>query len=260
MAAVRTVRELARLGPRTALRRFRIRWLRFRHGPIQLSTEEVESIADAIACRPGCRLLVFGTGYDTPLWVVLNRGGRSAFIEDDPEWIETASRICPNVEIHRVAYPTVLSQWPVLLENPERAFIELPAAVAAEPWDVILVDAPSGNPKSFWAAHEREPPGRACSIAAARRLIRPGGDVFVHDCERPAEDAFARAYFGREALVREVRGRALLRHYRIREAPDARDTSPGLPVGCLRERSPSRCHTAEHGEIVRGGPVHRELL
>ena len=235
MAGVRTIRELARMGPRTALCRFRIRLLRHRYGPIQLSTEEVESIVDAIACWPGCRLLVFGTGYDTPLWLVLNRGGRTAFIEDDPDWIETATRACPDAEIHRVAYPTVLSQWPLLLQNPERTFIELPAAVTAERWDVILVDAPSGNLKSFWAAHGREPPGRPCSIAAARRLIRPGGDVFVHDCERPSEDAFARKYFGLEALVREVRGRALLRHYRIREAPEGsgmiRDTLLGACRG-----------------------------
>jgi len=214
------------MGPKTALRRFRIRWLRHRYGPIQLSTEEVEAVVDAIACWPGCRLLVFGTGYDTPLWLELNRGGRTAFIEDDPEWIETATRICPDAETHLVAYPTVLSQWPQLLLDPERTFIALPAAVTGEPWDVILVDAPSGNLKSYWAAHGHEPPGRSCSIAAARRLIRPGGDVFVHDCERPAEAAFARKYFGPETLVKEVRGRALLRHYRIRQAPGAPGLSP----------------------------------
>jgi glucuronoxylan 4-O-methyltransferase len=215
LAGVRTLWELARMGPRRALRRLRIRWLRYRYGRIQLSTEEVESIVGAIARWPGCRLLVFGTGYDTPLWLVLNRGGRTAFIEDDPQWIETARRRCPDAEAHRVTYPTVLSEWPTLLQNPERTFVELPAAVTAEPWDVILVDAPSGNLKSFWAAHGCEPPGRSCSIAAARRLIRPGGDVFVHDCERPAEDVFTRHYFGDGALVQELRGRVLLRHYRV---------------------------------------------
>jgi hypothetical protein len=213
-AGARTIQELAQMGPRKALRRFRIRWLRYRYGPIELWAEEIESIVEAIVCWPKCRLLVFGTGYDTPLWLALNRQGRTAFIEDDPRWIETATRSCPDVEVHRVTYPTVLSQWPMLLQDPERTFIELPAAVTAEPWDVILVDAPSGALGAFWAAHGREPPGRACSIAAARRLIRPAGDIFVHDCERPAEDAFTRHYFGPEALVQEVRGRALLRRYR----------------------------------------------
>jgi uncharacterized protein (TIGR01627 family) len=215
MAGGRTIQELARMGPRKALRRLRIRWLRLRYGPIELWTEEIDSIVEAISSWPGCRLLVFGTGYDTPLWLVLNRHGRTAFIEDDPHWIEMATRSCPDVEVHRVVYPTVLSEWPMLLQNPERTFIELPAAVTAVSWDVILVDGPSGNLRSFRAAHGREPPGRPCSIAAARRLIRPGGDVFVHDCERPSEDAFTRQYFGLEALVQEVRGRALLRHYRV---------------------------------------------
>jgi hypothetical protein len=214
-AGAQTIQELAQMGPRKALRRLRIRWLRYRYGPIELWTEEIESIVEAIACWPGCRLLVFGTGYDAPLWLVLNRQGRTAFIEDDPHWIETATRNCPGVEVHRVTYPTVLSQWPMLLHDPERTFIELPVAVTAEPWDVILVDAPSGALSAFRAIHGHEPPGRPCSIAAARRLIRSGGDVFVHDCERPAEDAFTRHYFGLEALVQEVRGRALLRHFRV---------------------------------------------
>ena len=203
------------MGPRRALRRLRIRWLRHQYGRIQLTIDEIDAIVEAIACRPECRLLVFGTGYDTPLWLVLNRHGRTAFVEDDPRWIETATRRCPDAEIHRVTYPTVLSQWPILLRDPERTFIELPAAVTTEPWDVILVDAPSGALDSFWKAHGREPPGRGCSIAAARRLIRPGGDVFVHDCERPLEAAFTRQYFGPGTLVQEVRGRALLRHYRV---------------------------------------------
>ena len=164
-AGAQTIQELAQMGPRKALRRLRIRWLRYRYGPVQLWTEEIESIVEAITCWPGCRLLVFGTGYDTPLWHVLNRQGRTAFIEDDPYWIETATRSCPGVEVHRVTYPTVLSQWPMLLHDPERTFIELPAAVTAEPsgtsswWTPRLGrSVPSGRPMGV-----RPPGGRAPS-------------------------------------------------------------------------------------------------
>jgi hypothetical protein len=59
------------------------------------------------------------------------------------------------------------------------------------------------------------PPGRMKSIYTASRLVAAGGHVFVHDCERPAEQAFAARYLGDDRLVVEVKGRAILRGYRF---------------------------------------------
>jgi hypothetical protein len=194
--------------------RWRVYRLRARRPSIQLHTNEIFTIYRAIRCHPECRLLVFGTGHDTPLWVELNPRGRTAFLEDNHDWIEHARRACPGVEVHPVTYRTVLSEWPQVQKDLAAAELELPGEVSGTPWDVILVDAPSGDLRSFWREHHREPPGRASSIQAAAHLVRPGGDIFIHDCERESEDALSRVFFQNRELVGEVRGRALLRHYR----------------------------------------------
>jgi hypothetical protein len=83
--------------------------------------------------------------------------------------------------------------------------MDLPVEVGSRRWDVILVDGPTG--------HKDGQPGRMKSIYAASTLVAPGGCVFVHDCERPAEQAFASRYLGDDRLYIEAKGRAMLRGY-----------------------------------------------
>ena len=53
------------------------------------------------------------------------------------------------------------------------------------------------------------------SIHAASRLVSPGGRVFVHDCQRPVEQAFVSRYLGDDRVFIEVKGRAVLRGYAL---------------------------------------------
>ena len=57
-------------------------------------------------------------------------------------------------------------------------------------------------------------PGRMQSIYMASKLARENGntDVFVHDCDRQIENAYANRFLGQENLACEVER---LRHYRI---------------------------------------------
>ncbi len=171
----------------------------------QLEVGELRPIMTTIAERPGCALLVFGCGHDSLLWERINRGGTTVFLEDNPDWAASARAGLATATVHDVRYGTKLADWRRLLDCPSELEMDLPPEVASRRWDVILVDGPAG--------HDDAQPGRMKSIYAASRLVAPGGRVFVHDSERPAERAFASRYLGDDRLLMKVRGRAVLRGY-----------------------------------------------
>jgi len=189
----------------------RVAWLKLTREPIHLHLAEILFVLAAVRRKRRCKLLVFGAGNDSGMWQRLNRGGRTAFLEDDSTWQRRVLAREPSLEVHAVRYATRASEWREALEAPERLRLDLPAAVRDVHWDVILVDGPRG----FRGAPDDDPPGRASSIFMARQLIAPRGDVFVHDCERALEAECCERFLGRESLRGEVTGRALLRHYRF---------------------------------------------
>jgi uncharacterized protein (TIGR01627 family) len=193
---------------------------------VQLQSNEIRAIMAEVARKPDCSLLVFGCGNDSPIWERINRSGHTAFLEDSPEWAERARRSLSAAAVHEVSYGTILSEWRELLTRPHDLEMDLPAEVAQRKWDVIVVDGPAG--------HRDHLPGRMKSIYNAARLAAPGGMVFVHDAERPVEAAYAARFLaGNGTASVRVRGRALLRGYRINDGP--RDVSaakqPTLSIG-----------------------------
>lgn len=172
---------------------------------VQLETAELRPIVSAIKERPNCSLLVFGCGKDSPFWEKINGGGTTAFIEDNPDWANKARAGLTTATVHSVQYGTKLREWRKLLDAPSKLHLDLPQEIAARKWDLVLVDGPAG--------YEDSTPGRMKSIYAASQLVAPGGRVFVHDCERPAEEAFASRHLGDDRAVLEVKGRAVLKGY-----------------------------------------------
>lgn len=169
---------------------------------IRLSAEEIFYIAGVIKKKAPCRLLVFGTGNDSCFWMRLNRGGKTVFIEDDPAWLNRIRKQNPSCSAYLVEYGTRRTQWPDLIEAPERLQMELPEDVRGLHYDCILVDGPHGC--------EDANPGRMRSIFEASRLAGAHGDVFVHDCDREVERAYCDRYLGHGILKREI---IQLRHY-----------------------------------------------
>lgn len=172
---------------------------------VQLEAGELRPIVAAVRERPGCALLVFGCGNDSHFWERVNRDGTTAFLEDNPQWIADARARLATARVHAVQYGTRVSEWRRLLDRPSELIMDLPAEIGSRRWDVILVDGPAG--------YGDTQAGRMKSIYAASTLVAPGGRVFVHDCQRPAEQAFASRFLGEGRLFIEVRGRALLRGY-----------------------------------------------
>jgi len=174
-----------------------------------LNRSEIQCITRAVRAHGPCNLLVFGVGNDSGYWDATNgrRGtrGHTLFVEDNPAWAQWAVRRWPHLNVARVAYGTIRSQWREYLAHPSaRRALDVPAVLRERPWDVVLVDAPEG-----WGD---ETPGRMQSIDMAARVAAPGADVFVHDCDREVERACVDAFLGTTDLRCEV-GR--LRHYRL---------------------------------------------
>lgn len=178
---------------------------RFDLAGVILEVEELRPIVEAVRKQPGGSLLVFGCGHDSVFWEKVNRRGHTVFLEDDPVWAERARARLRRAHVHVVRYGTQRRSWRELLGDENRLSMELPGDVLARHWDVILVDAPAG--------FDDTTPGRMKSIYAASRLAGPGTRVFVHDCERPVENAFTSKYLGRERMFIETRGRNTLRGY-----------------------------------------------
>jgi hypothetical protein len=165
---------------------------RWYNDSILLSPFQAKAIAGAIKSHaPGCRLLVFGVGNDTGLWLNLNDDGTTLFLETEAEWAAAARAKYPAVDVCIMpAFGTTVATS-FALTGAQLAAFEMPAALRGTRWDVILVDAPKG--------HQPQDPGRAVSIFWAAALAAPAADIFVDDYDRPLERAFA------DALIRRAR-------------------------------------------------------
>jgi len=192
-----------------------IRFAKKKNPGTQLQNQELFLIAKVVARYLKPDILIFGLGYDAPLYGSINTKGRTVFLEDDKEWFNKITQLCPSIEAYLITYPTKISQWKILLGKNSELELKLPDSVTSTTWDIILVDAPCGAYDWHMQKYGIEPPGRMASIYTASRLIRKGGDVFVHDCDRLVEQAYSDRYLSNNNLKKQVKGRAILRHYKM---------------------------------------------
>lgn len=174
----------------------------------QLNFDEYALIAEKVASRAPCNVLVFGVGNDSSLWMEVNKGGKTVFLEDNPEWLAAAKKRLPSMKSYLVTYGTKRIDWKRLLTCPQRKCLEmtLPPEVSQVRWDVIFVDAPFGGTDNS--------PGRMKSIYASSKLAfkHKKVDVFVHDCNRIVENIYCNSFLLPKNLKKSIR---LLRHYYI---------------------------------------------
>lgn len=172
---------------------------------IQLSPHQTQLIGAAIRTRaPGCRMLVFGAGHDTPLWLSLNKDGHTVILETSDKWAEVACNAHPDALIELMSAQSLTVAQSLEVTVDEIKSYRPPHHLANQEWDVILVDAPPG--------YKPTDPGRAIAIAWAYHLAGPGTHVFIDDYERAIERKFA------DALIR---GRANSASYVIQASDTA---------------------------------------
>lgn len=174
--------------------------------PFQLSVREYTYLAEEIERLAPCNVLVFGLGNDSALWDEINAEGKTIFLEHNREWYERILSKNPHLNCYFVQYHTRLSEWKILLaRNPIKLKMDLPFEVMETPWDLIFVDAPEG--------YEITKPGRMQSIYMASILGQKGlSHIFVHDCDRPVEQAYCTRFLIHANLIQSIEK---LRHYQF---------------------------------------------
>ncbi|KAL8232215.1 hypothetical protein R6Q57_001993 [Mikania cordata] len=191
----------------------------------QQTFKEISVSLRVLTKKSPCNFLVFGLGYDSPMWAALNQGGRTVFLEEDEAWIHQIQSKFPTLESYHVVYDTKVARASDLMEigkqddckvveDPRVSRCELslkekvPKEVYEVEWDLIMVDAPTG--------YHDGAPGRMKAIYTAGLMGRNRADgetdVFVHDVDRVVEDEFSKTFLCEGYLIEEE-GR--LRHFII---------------------------------------------
>nr|GEV10760.1 glucuronoxylan 4-O-methyltransferase 3-like [Tanacetum cinerariifolium] len=205
----------------------------------QQTYKEISVSLRVLTKKSPCNFLVFGLGYDSPMWATLNQGGRTVFLEEDKSWIKQIQGKFPNLESYHVVYDSKVKLASDLMEigkrdecklveNPRVSGCELalkgnlPDEIYEIEWDAIMVDAPTG--------YHDEAPGRMKAIYTAGLMARNRAegetDVFVHDVDRVVEDKFSNEFLC-EGYMTEQEGR--LRHFTI-PSHMARSGRPFCPL------------------------------
>lgn len=133
--------------------------------------------------------LVFGCGFDTPMWKVANQGGKTIFLENVERWIDKTDK-----NVYHINYSCHITQADKLLDEYKKGqydnlMVTLPEIITDTQWDYILVDSPMGYNNTL--------PGRMQSIFMAKILASQKTEIFVHDCHRPVEDEYTKTMFSK---------------------------------------------------------------
>ncbi|KAF8762799.1 hypothetical protein HU200_009109 [Digitaria exilis] len=186
----------------------------------RMSDTDIRAIAAVVRARAPCNLLVFGLGPESPLWLALNHGGRTVFLEENEFYVKYLEPLHPGLEAYDVSYTTKVRDFrdllaaaraargkecrPVqnlLFSECRLAINDLPNDLYDVPWDMVLIDGPSGwNPNS---------PGRMPSIFTTAVLARSGAtaakghptDVLVHDFQFELEQVLSKEFLCDENRV-----------------------------------------------------------
>lgn len=215
-----------------------VHYASFSNATHRMTDTDIRAISAILRARGPCNLLVFGLGAESPLWLALNHGGRTVYLDENEFYVKYLEPRHPGLEAYDVSYTTKVRDFRDLLEaargsraaecRPVQnllfsecrlAINDLPNELYDVPWDVVLIDGPSGwNPNS---------PGRMASVFTTAVLARSGAtaakgptDVLVHDFNFEVEQVLSKEFLCDENRVAGS-GTPSLAHYVIRSGGPA---------------------------------------
>ena len=154
--------------------------------PENCSATEYRYIGALIEKYAPGNILVFSVGRDSSLWMDLNKGGNTVFLEDVRKWIKFSRNITPEINIVKVNYSTKRKNWKKLLGQDHKLQMRLPDFIKNTVWDLVFVDGPRG--------YDDKVPGRMQSIFSAAKLKTR--NLILHDCDREVEKTYFIEYIG----------------------------------------------------------------
>ncbi|CAH1442629.1 unnamed protein product [Lactuca virosa] len=86
----------------------------------QQTYKEISVSLRVLLKKSPCNFLVFGLGFDSPMWATLNHGGRTVFLEEDKSWIQQIQSKFPTLESYHVVYDTKVARAAELMEIGKR--------------------------------------------------------------------------------------------------------------------------------------------
>lgn len=145
------------------------------------------------------KVLIFGTGYDTDLWVNANKDGQTLFVEHDPVWFQKAAEMYPGkVVFHPFDNITVDSSME--LTTADLKTFPIPAELLETKWDIVIIDGPTGC--------NGDCPGRALPIYWTKEhFSHTNTIVYIDDCDRDVEKRFIDECFDANTQQRYYEGR-----------------------------------------------------
>jgi hypothetical protein len=152
---------------------------------VQLSRDLIVDVVQEITRRHRPRILIFGLGYDTPMWQHFAKvaGGTVVFVEENEQYI----KLNPTAHVIKVAP----HQWHTYVGDgtlePDANLLAVHPSLAGSLFDVILVDGPTG--------YGPDRPGRQGACRWAALLSAPAAAIYIDDSERPIEAQSIVRYF-----------------------------------------------------------------
>ncbi|KAF3338948.1 protein IRX15-LIKE-like protein [Carex littledalei] len=224
---------------------------------VRMPETDIRAVANILRRRGPCNLLVFGVSTETPLWIALNSGGRTVFLDENQYYIAYLEPRHPGLEAYDVTYTTRVRDLQDLLSTARAtratdcrpiqhllfsecrlAVNDLPNHLYDVDWDIILIDGPSG-----WL---QTSPGRTASIfssavMARSRRVSGNTEVVIHDYQFGLEKICAREFLCEENYIAETSTNSL-GHFIIesggpRDAFCVNTTDDGANIGLLRDKT-----------------------
>ncbi|XP_020540754.1 glucuronoxylan 4-O-methyltransferase 1 isoform X2 [Jatropha curcas] len=180
-----------------------------------LTKKEFKLLSNLIKRKTPCNLLIFGLEPEYLKLSLINSGGITLVLENDPDKISSIRSKNNHTRIYKFDYNVPAKKAYKLLKHARKspacapssgklqnstcklALRNLPEEVYKKKWDVVVVDGPSG--------HSTDAPGRMAAIYTASMIARTAGknttDVVVHDVDRTIEKWFSWEFLCDENLV-----------------------------------------------------------
>ncbi|KAM0905378.1 hypothetical protein ACQ4PT_017418 [Festuca glaucescens] len=139
-----------------------VHYASFSNATHRMTDTDIWAISAILRARGPCNLLVFGLGAESPLWLALNHGGRTVYLDENEFYVKYLEPRHPGLEAYDVSYTTKVRDFKDLLEAARAsraaecrpvqnllfsecrlAINDLPNELYDVPWDVVLIDGPS---------------------------------------------------------------------------------------------------------------------